>query len=160
MRLYHFTSASQAQAIMESGKFNPASQHPLNNDNGLNCFAFRSGYRLGQCFEGTGAKLIMEWTGPIVTTNQNASPPLAPDVLHDQHPWRCFVRGGSKTGLLFMTAIRFDKETIDAMVPTPNWHKHLPQFLQRPLYSRARLELLKAIRRKYRNVRFPLEVCG
>lgn len=160
MRLYHFTSASNAKAIMDSGKFKPASLHPLNNDNGLNCFAFRSGYRLGQCFEGTGARLVMEWNGPVETTNQNVSPPLAPDVLHDQHPWRCFVRGGSKTGTLFMTAIRFDKETVDAMVPIPGWHEHLPQCLQRSLYRRARLRLLKALRLKYRNVRLPLEVLG
>lgn len=160
LRLYHITSPENAMSIMNSGKFYPVSNHPLNNDNGLNCFSFKQGYRLGQCFENTGAKLIMEWTGEVSATSPNTSPPLSVDILHDQFPWRCFIRGGSNKRHLRIVAIRFEKGKIDDMIRKPLWHKVLPQKLRASLYRRAKLSEIIALRRKYRNGSQLLEIIG
>jgi hypothetical protein len=160
MRLYHITSPESAMAVMDSGKFYPASTYRLNNDNGLNCFSFKPGYRLGQRFEGEGAKIILEWTGPVAITHQDTSPPLLTDILHDQFPWRCFVRGGSNPNHLRMVAIRFDNRIVDDMIHVPRWHKILPEMLRSSLYRRAKLMQLRDIRTNYRNGNRTLEVIG
>jgi hypothetical protein len=105
VRVFHITSPAGAVAIVDRGIFYPVSNHLLNNDNGLNCFGYRAGYRMGQHFEGEGARLILEWSGPVAVTHPDTSPPLPPNVLHDQHPWRCFVRGGSTPSFLRIVAV-------------------------------------------------------
>ncbi|WP_288410649.1 hypothetical protein [uncultured Herbaspirillum sp.] len=160
VRLYHITSPENALSILDSGKFHPVSTHPLNNDNGLNCFSFKPGYRLGQCFTDTGAKVVMEWSGKVFTTHPDESPPLPVDILHDQFPWRCFIRGGSNSAYLRIVAVRFDKGKIDNLIYVPQWYKALPKPLRVVLYRRKKLLKLRSIRQKYQHGRQHLEVLG
>ncbi|RFP29116.1 hypothetical protein D0T24_30780 [Duganella sp. BJB480] len=62
--------------------------------------------------------------------------------------------------MLRMIAIRFDKKTIEQMIPIPGWHKHIPEALRQRLYRRAKLDLLMSIRKKYRNQNLPLTIVG
>lgn len=160
MRVYHITSPAKAVNIVKQGVFYPASDHPLNNDNGLNCFGYRAGYTLGQCFEGTGAKLILEWSGPVAITHLNTSPPLPSDVLHDQYPWRCFIRGGSTPEFLRIVDIHFEKGAIDSLLDFPGWHCYLPTQIARSLQRLQKLRFLKAIRTTYRSKALSLRVVG
>ena len=160
MRIYHLTSPARALAIVNSGIFYPASRHPLNNDNGLNCFSYRPGYRIGQCFGGEGARVILEWSGPVAVTHPDTSPPLQPNVLHDQHPWRCFVRGGSSSGFLRIVAVYFEKGALDSLVAIPFWHRYLPKLLANALYRRCKLNFLLAFRAKFRTKLLCLGVAG
>ena len=158
MRLYHITSPNCALKIIDSGRFIPASRHPLNNDNGLNCFAFVPGFQMGQKFEQEGARIIFEWSGPIALTRLDTSPPLPPSVLHNQHPWRCFVRAVPPNGQLRAIAIRFDKGVFDAMLDRPWWYCLLTRSQQEALCRSKKLVLLQGIRSRYRNKNLPIEV--
>lgn len=160
MRIFHITSPASAVAIVERGTFYPVSNHPLNNDNGLNCFCYKPGYWMGQYFEGEGARLILEWFGPVAVTHPDTSPPLPTDVLHDQHPWRCFIRGGTKAQFLRVISIHFAKGTIDSILNLPSWHRFLPAAIQNNLARRARLSFLRVLRDKYRNSPLFLAVVG
>lgn len=160
MRIFHITSPCNAVAIVESGIFYSSSDQPLNNDNGLNCFCYKSGYQMEQCFEGEGAQLVLDWCGPVVVTHPQTSPPLAPNVLHDQHPWRCFVRGGTNAQLLRVVDIRFAKENIGALVASPSWYRFLPAAIRNKLERRRRHGFLRSLRSKYRNADLFLKVVG
>lgn len=149
MRLYHITSPGAAVSIVRTGRFYAAGTTPLNNDNGLNCLAFRVGYRLDQHFEGVGANVILEWTGPTSVTSQDAYPPLAVDVLHDQFPWRCFIRGGSNATYLRVVRIKFAKGEVDTLLELPSWYGYLPQKIKRSLIRRDKLGLLRWLRSRY-----------
>ena len=151
IRLYHITSPDMAMQIMDSGKYHPVSIALLNNDNGLNCFAFKRGYWQGQCIENTGAKIIFEWSGLVSITHPDTAPPLDIDILHDQIPWRCFVRAGTSSDHLRLLAIRFDKGVIDDMTNLNFWQQFLPDTIQKSLRRRLKLQLLKSIRSNYRN---------
>ncbi|WP_227107774.1 hypothetical protein [Chromobacterium rhizoryzae] len=160
MRIFHVTSSASAVAIIKRGIFYPASDHPLNNDNGLNCFRYRSGYQMRQNFVGEGARLILEWSGPVVITHPDVSPPLPTDVLHDQYPWRCFIRGGTKFQFLRVLGIHFAKGEIDSVLDFPSWHQFLPAALKNALARRVRLRFLHSLRNKYRNNSLFLVVIG
>lgn len=160
MRIFHITSPSRAVAIVDSGIFYPVTDHPLNNDNGLNCFCYRAGYRMGQCFEGEGAKLILEWSDPVAITHPDTSPPLQTDVLHDQHPWRCFIRGGSAPNLLRVVGIQFAKDAVDSLIEIPAWHSWLPASPRNSLRRRLRLDFLRSLRGKYSSKALHLSVVG
>lgn len=141
-RIFHITSPANAAAIVHSGKFEPHSKDPLNNDNGLNCFPYRAGYQKGQCFGCSGAKLVLEWTGEEKETPLSEPPPLGINVLHDQRPWRCFIRCGSNPDLLRVVSVRFYKD--DQPIKTPDWHSSLPvsprKFLRKLWKMRKRLD--------------------
>ena len=160
MRIFHITSPERAVAIVQSGTFYPVSTAPLNNDNGLNCFSYSRNYRMGQYFEGEGARLICEWSGPVAVTHQDTAPPLRIDVLHDQHPWRCFIRGGSNPGFLRVVDIRFDEGNIDSLLDLPSWQRWLPRVLRKNLKRRAKLDFLRTLRDRYRNKSLFLEVAA
>src|SRR5690554_3578716 len=131
MRIFHITSPERAVAIVQSGIFYPVTTAPLNNDNGLNCFGYHRYYRMGQSFEGEGARLVCEWLGPVEVTHQNTAPPLRIGVLHDQHPWRCFIRGGSNPRLLRVVDVRIDEGKIDSLLNIPSWQQWLPHALRK-----------------------------
>ena len=141
-RIFHITSPANAAAIVHSGKFVPVNKDPLNNDNGLNCFPYRAGYQKRQCFGGSGAKLVLEWTGEERETDLFAPLPLDIDVLHDQRPWRCFIRCGSNPNLLRVVSVWFYKE--DQPIKTPDWYSALPisprKFLRKLWKMRKRLD--------------------
>lgn len=160
VRIFHITSPTCALAIVESGIFYPASTHRLNNDNGLNCFDARPGYRMGQCFEGVGARLVLEWNGPVVATHPNTSPPLTPDLLHIQHPWRCFIRGGTNKQLLRVVGIQFSEDALGAVLEAPDWHSFLPTCMRDRLNRRTKLNFFRSLRNRYRNNRLYLQVNG
>lgn len=160
LRVYHITSIASAVAIIESGTFHPASKNPLNNDNGLNCFLYKPGYWMGQIFEGEGARLILEWTGQMVETHPDTSPPLPPDVLHDQHPWRCFIRGGTKTHFVRVIGVRAAKSEVDSFLEPPSWHQLLPTSMRKKFARRAKLDFLHSLRDKYRSCSLYLSVVG
>lgn len=160
MRIFHITSPASVVAIVESGTFYPVSDHPLNNDNGLNCFCYKRGYRMGQHFEGVGARLILEWSGPVAMTHPGTSPPLPTDMLHDQHPWRCFIRGGTNDQFLRVIGIHFADGAIDSILDLPLWHRFLPAALQDNLSRRAKLRFLQLLRARYRSSQLFLRVVG
>lgn len=160
VHIFHITSIARAVAIIESGTFHPASKHPLNNDNGLNCFCYKPGYRMGQCFEGEGAWLILEWSGQVVVTHPNTSPPLLTDVLHDQHPWRCFIRGGTKAQFVRVVGVRFAKSEVNSFLEPPSWHQLLPGSIRNKFARRAKLDFLRSLRDNYRSSSLHLSVVG
>lgn len=147
MLVYHLTSVDAALSIVESGVFMPVSQAPLNNDAGLNCFAFRPGYRLGQWFEGEGAKLVLKWSGPVASTHPDTAPPLPPNALHDQHPWRCFVPRQSDPDLLRVIRVEFDAEALNNAIPLAGWQRFLPARLRERLKRAKKKRLLVNVRR-------------
>ena len=120
VRIFHITSLARAVAIVESSNFFPVSKHPLNNDNGLNYFCYKPGYRMGQSFEGEGARLVLDWSGPVVVTHPDTSAPLPTDILHDQHPWRCFIREGTTAQFIRIIGIHFAKDEIDSVLDSPS----------------------------------------
>ncbi len=160
MRISHYTSPNSATEIIRSGIFYPASTHPLNNDNGLNCFRKGQRYWPGQYYEGFGAKLILEWSGPIVFTDKNTSPPLPTDVLHDQHPWRCFIRGGTSAKYLRVANVRFEKGEIDTLLEFPSFYRLLPTTLREKMKRRGRLRFLLSLRDLYRSKNLSVTVVG
>jgi hypothetical protein len=160
VRVFHITSPARALAIVENGIFHPASTNRLNNDNGLNCFDDQPGYQMGQRFEGKGARLLLEWRGPVVVTPLNASPPLAPNLLHNQHPWRCFIRGGTNKQYLRVIGIQFSKDALSSIFETPAWHRFLPAAMRDGLNRRMKLNFFRALRNKYRSNHLYLGVKG
>lgn len=148
MRVYHITSPGAAVSIVRSGIFNPSTNFLEDQDNGLNCLPYHVGY-LSQGFGGTGAKVILEWTGPISVTPETTYPPLAMNVLHDQLPWRCFIRGGSNPAFLRVVRIKFDKGGVDTLIQVPSWYAYLPRNIKRPLIRRHKLALLRWLRSRY-----------
>lgn len=131
MRIYHITSPQNAVAIIENNIFYPASNHQLNNDNGLNGFCYKRIYMKRQCFEGVGAKLILEWSGPIEDTDMNTPPPLPPNILHIQNPWRCFIRGGTDAQYIRIVGVLFYDDQLDSILALPSWHCLLPQTIKK-----------------------------
>lgn len=160
MRIFHITSAEEAISIVKCGVFYPVSVAPLNNDNGLNCFSNSRSYCMRQCFEGQGARLICVWSGPVTITHHNTAPPLQIDVLHDQAPWRCFIRGGSNPQFLRVVNIHFDKGKIIPLLHLPAWHRWLPLVIRTTIERRAKLDFLRALRDRYRNNLLFLRVAG
>lgn len=149
MRIYHITSPASAISILESGKFRPTSDNPLNFDSGLNSFRFSAVYQGGQNIR-SGARLVMEWAGPVVVGPAGAFQ-MAPGTLYDQYPWRCFIPNQTIGNMLRIVAIRFDQDEIEDMISIPVWHKLLPEKYRKVLYGKARLTLMLKIRREYRN---------
>jgi hypothetical protein len=160
MRVFHITSPERAVSIVKSGTFYPLSTAPLNNDNGFNCFSNSRSYCNRQYFEAKGARLICEWSGPMTTTNQNTMPPLQIDVLHDQLPWRCFIRAGSNPQFLRVVDIFFDEGEINTLLHEPAWHRWLPCSIRKSLKRRAKLDFLRELREAYRNKLLFLKVTG
>lgn len=149
IRLFHITSPESALSILEKEIFYPVSNHDHNHDNGLNCFPYhRYGYLMGQCYEGFGAKLILEWRGETTITSKNASDPLPPNILHDQHNWRCFIRGGTDKKYLRIIGIRFFVN-IDHLLEKPRFYSLLPLSVKSGLIRKKRLKFLRDLRKKY-----------
>lgn len=150
--VYHITSPESALSIVKCGIFYPISNMNLNNDNGLNCFSFRKGYWLGQCVERSGAKIVLEWTGDVKETHPNSYPPLDRNVLHDQHPWRCFIRAGSDSSKLRLVRIDFNKELLDEYICSqhrfPQW---FPDRLKKIKIRKSKLIFFRSLRDRYRN---------
>jgi len=76
MRLFHIASPGATVAIFRSDRVKSMTAHPLNNDNGPNCFNYHPGFRFSQACEGIGASVLREWTGPVMTMPENVPPPF------------------------------------------------------------------------------------
>ena len=92
MIVHHITSIESALSILRSGVFRPKAIDPADGDNGLNLLDVRPGY-WRQEIESTQCKIVFECSLPVVQTSTGSPNPLASGVLHDQHPWRMFIRG-------------------------------------------------------------------
>jgi hypothetical protein len=159
MRIFHITSPSDALSIVECGVFYPFSENRLNNDNGLNCFDSRPNYWNNLC-EGYGARLILEWTGPVEVTHRDTRPPLKTDVLHNQHPWRCFIRGGTGARYLRVVGIRFSPGEVNALVPVTSWYRWLPEWLKKRIFRKFKLAFYRDLRNRLRTNKLHLRVHG
>jgi hypothetical protein len=159
MRLFHITSPSDALSIVECGVFYPVSEHRLNNDNGLNCFDSRPNYWNNRC-EGYGARLLLEWTGPVEVTHRDTPPPLKTEVLHDQHPWRCFIRGGTSARYLRVVGIRLSPREVNSLVLVPGWHQWLPARMKKRLFRKYKLAFFRRLRNRLRTHQLHVRVHG
>ena len=93
MKIVHVTSIGSALAIMRSRVFLPASPDPLNGDAGLNGLELSRSHECNDWWlTGTGARLPFEWGGPV---DNSTTVPLAPNVLHDDMPYRVVVPAGT-----------------------------------------------------------------
>lgn len=93
IKLSHITSLHSAVSIIRTGRFNPVSQDPLCADAGINSFIDGREANLDQHFEEVGARLILNWHGPVQLPGNF---PLQTDVLYDYGPWRAFIPVGSQ----------------------------------------------------------------
>lgn len=90
--LFHVTGPSQAYRIAASGRYTPFSVDPMNTDACLNLFATSvRGEPIThapdrQLMEGTGAALVVEWSGPEEIMRTWSETPPQRDVLYHQ-PW-------------------------------------------------------------------------
>lgn len=93
--LFHVTSVERAISIIISQRFEPFDSSPAALDSGLN--AGIVGEPLSsQKFEHHGAKLIMEWSGPVIKGAISDNPfPLPIDTLYNALPWRVVVSHGT-----------------------------------------------------------------
>lgn len=118
MKLYHITDPAIAEKLIVERIFIPGGKGEFNNDNGMNLFSFKAGYRKSQYFEHEGVKLIVKWErNCVIKTHQNTSPPLKGNVLHYQYPWRCFVRdNGENKNLRVLGVLPQDDEIFDSFL--------------------------------------------
>lgn len=149
MRLFHITSPLSAIKIVKQGRFNPLSSA---GDNGLNCFCGdKTLYNMKQCFEGEGARLILEWSGAVENTNPyTSSSPLQIDILHIQLPWRCFIPSGTNEKYIRVIGIYFSKDELNSVIESPSWYKYLPAAVETRLIRRNKLILIRELRQRYR----------
>lgn len=160
MQVYHITSQDSAASIIKSGRYYPVSTNPLNNDSGLNCFCFNQSYNLNQCFGGVGAKIVFDWTGPYQITLPSTPPPLSQNMLHDQSPWRCFIRGGVTHMNLRVVRVLFASGALDDGLLFPSWYGLLPAPIRRKMARRHKRNFLLLLRRQYRGQVRYVEIVG
>ena len=157
MRIYHITSLECLTSILREGVYVPKSLNPYDNDNGLNCFPFTKGFKLNQSFGGQGVILVLKWTGSIVNTHMSSPPPLKNGCLHQQPPWRCFIRGPIGPNDLKVVNVKFSRWALEEYL-SPSWYLHLPTFLKRRLVRKSKLTFIVNLRRLYRTQQCYLQV--
>src|SRR5690554_2180260 len=90
--LFHVTGPTQAYRIAASGRYAPLSVNPMNTDACFNLFATSvRGEPIThapdrQLMEGTGAALVVEWSGPEEIMRTWSETPPQRNVLYHQ-PW-------------------------------------------------------------------------
>ncbi|MBF8643704.1 MULTISPECIES: hypothetical protein [Pseudomonas] len=93
--LFHVTSIERARSIIASQQFKPADHAPHLSDSGLNA-GIVGELLASQQYEHYGAKLIMEWSGPVINGAISDNPfPLPIDTLYNALPWRVVVSQGT-----------------------------------------------------------------
>ena len=97
MMIWHETTPRLALKILRSGEF---WGNRMDSENGMNAYPLAPGakqYYPGQAHQ-KGAKMIFEWSGPLVTVTAYTPAPLSDGALFDEAPHRLFLRyGESKT---------------------------------------------------------------
>lgn len=149
MVVFHITSLQSAINILETGTFHAYSRALLNNDNGLNCFKSGESGNFTQCFKSDEDKdvraiLSFRWKGKIIDTDQDTYPPLKINVLHNQLPWRCFIRVGTDSELIRAANIKIGTLSDDYL---PFWGKSLPESLKNKLKRKKKLRLLLKLKK-------------
>lgn len=156
MIVYHITGVGNALSILRSGIFNPHSLLPTNGDNGLNSFDHRVGYTV-QRYKSQQCIIFFDCSLPYSVTSVNTPNPLPPGVLHDQYPWRMFIRGPINKLCLRITNVRIRKWAIDEYLSETE-PSLVPSFIIRLFYRKRRLRLLTELRSLYRSKPAYIEV--
>lgn len=114
--LVHITSLESAISIILSGRYHPFQSHPTLTDSGLNAFIVDSIPNLRQEFGGVGARLLLNWNGPVEKRNNF---PLPPNVLCTDMPWRVVVPLGTTEHLTLAGLDASDEEWRNLDVDLP-----------------------------------------
>jgi len=159
IKLIHVTSPWALESILASGVFHAFSGHPLNGDSGLNCFLLGQPGNLGQRFEGSGAALKLIWEGPVRRAGASPRLPLAPNILHDSMPWRCFIPVDSDLCRPRIIGFKIAAWALDEYIgfTCPFWYPH---WLRKRLYRRAKLCALRRFRGLMQRRQKYLKVAG
>lgn len=160
IRIFHITSIEAAESILAKRQFFAVCRSPYNFDSGLNCFGYQGQFRLGQYYEGTGARLILDWSGPVEVYDEKTHKqvPIGKSVLFDMRPWKYLIPVGASKEYLRVVGVRFEKDAIDNYLPIPRWLHILPVSYQIRFRRKQKLEYLRAIRRYFRNSPLNLNV--
>ena len=150
MIVFHITSIQGALSILRSGLFHPKSGDAADGDNGLNLLDSRNGYMAGQMFASQQCIIFFECRLPLIKTSTGAKNPLASGVLHDQHPWRMFIRGPIGRCSLRVTHVRIRDWAINEHMDNTS-PRRLQSFIVDLLRRKRRLRLLKELRSLYRS---------
>lgn len=149
MIVYHITGVGNVLSILMSGIFQPYSFNPMIGDNGLNLFDDRPGYNAGQQFPSQQCIIFFKCSLPISVTGPSVPNPLPAGILHDQHPWRMFIRGPIGNSSLRVTHVRIRNWAIDEYLEQTQ-PQNLPSFILSRFYRRWRFHLLSELRSLYR----------
>lgn len=118
LHLFHITSLERLVSIVRKGRYIPAYSKPAASDSGLNAGIVDQPLT-EQHFEARGARLILEFDGPLVKFENF---PLEVGSVYDNLPWRVIVPHGTKEGLT-MTGCVLDQNIvwIDLISEPPCW---------------------------------------
>lgn len=150
MIIRHHTSLAIALKILRECRFTPKSNSPTDADNGLSAFARGEKFKR-QEIENTGVVIGLEWRGGSVVTSQWAQHPLAPNVLHDQRPWRYFIRGPVSPQLLKVAYVRVSRAALESHIKGTLSSSPRRILLWRFSERKHKLRLLQDLRKAYRS---------
>ncbi|MFJ4393314.1 hypothetical protein [Pseudomonas sp. NPDC089396] len=150
-RIVRHTSPEKAIAIAKTGDFILKFKDPMNLDSGLNGFIKNrmNEYNTNQELTDKGAILEFEWAGDFVELLSATEPPLPPNILIHQPPWRAHIRGPIDCNKLRLVSIKFSSAgAIDELIEYPWWIDFLP-FGRAQVQRYIKFKFIKELRNTY-----------
>jgi hypothetical protein len=120
MKIWHETDPAVALEIMRTGIFRGKS---VESDNGLNAYPVDEKERLYTQNQAAfkGAKMIFEWSGPVLVTPAENLMPWHGGTLYDEQYHRLFIPCGTYSGLRLVGIELLGNRRWDDEISTPSF---------------------------------------